>query len=177
MSPDILRGLRWFGFSADTMRLDLRWGDFGHFGAFDGVRRTTGDPGSERSDRAVIAALGPVLGGTSLEHPSSAADRRAIDLNVEPGWGVDAWRWLTTERARRLARDESFRTIWKHFVLALDDLGERFVELQGDEVTEFIERSAVLGCVRTLDREPRPKPGLSQRWHSGVKARSPKPHS
>jgi hypothetical protein len=103
-----LAAMRWFGFSAQTVRFDLRWADRGFAGAIDGVHLVSGDPARESRDRAVIAAVGPLLGGTSLDHPLARADLRSIDLNREPGWNVDAWRWLSTERARDLARHEPF---------------------------------------------------------------------
>jgi hypothetical protein len=131
-----LAGMAWFGHSANLAQFALRWADHGHFGAFDGVRRTTGDPKREPRDRSTIAALGPVFGGTALDDPSAAADRRSIDLNVTDGWNLETWRWLAAKRARELARTEAFRTLWKHFVLALADLGE-LVELRGDDLDRF----------------------------------------
>jgi hypothetical protein len=100
-----LAGMAWFGYSANLAQFALRWADHGHFGAFDGVRRTTGDPKREPRDRSTIAALGPVFGGTALDDPSAAADRRSIDLNVTDGWNLETWRWLAAKRARELARD------------------------------------------------------------------------
>jgi hypothetical protein len=140
-------GLRWFGYSARSAQFDLRWGDRGHFGAFDGVHRVSGDPSRESRDRSVIAALGPLLGGTSLDHPSARADLRSIDLNREPDWSVDAWRWLSIERARDLARHEPFAYTWRLLVLRLHDLGEEFVELHGDEVDRFLDEATNTGSV------------------------------
>jgi hypothetical protein len=73
------------------------------------------------------------------------ADRRAIDLNVTDGWGLEAWRWLMFERARELARTEAFRSMWRAFVVRLSDLGERYVELRGAELDRFIFGSVLVG--------------------------------
>jgi hypothetical protein len=103
-----LAAMRWLGYSAEIVRFDFRWADFGFAGAIDGVRRVTGDPARDSRDRSVIAAIGPLRGSSSLDHPSARVDRRAVDLNREPGWSVDAWRWLATERARDLGKHEPF---------------------------------------------------------------------
>lgn len=64
-----LAALRWLGYSADILKLDLKHGDFGFFGGCDGVRRTTGDPEREARDRSTIAALGPLLAGRGPRAP------------------------------------------------------------------------------------------------------------
>jgi hypothetical protein len=51
--------LKWFGYSADLLRFDFKYADFGFAGSFDGVRRVSGDPEREARDRATIAALAP----------------------------------------------------------------------------------------------------------------------
>lgn len=133
-----LAALRWLGYSAEIVRFDFRWADLGFAGAIDGVRRVTGDPARESRDRSVIAAIGPLRGGSSLDHPSAGVDRRAVDLNREPGWSVDAWRWLATERARDLGKHEPFAYTWRLLVVRLHDLGDDYVELHGDEVDAFL---------------------------------------
>jgi hypothetical protein len=150
--------LRWYGYTARVVTFDLRWGDFGHFGAFDGVRRASGDPARESRDRSVIAAIGPLLGGVSLDHPSARADRRAIDLNITDGWSAESWRWLSFERARDLARHEPFRAVWRAFVVHLHDLGEEYVELCGDDVDAFLESVPGAGL---LPGAPRPSAATS----------------
>ena len=47
----------------------LQQGRLGFAGSFDGVRRVTGDPKLKAHDRNTIAALGPLLGGESLDDP------------------------------------------------------------------------------------------------------------
>ena len=131
-------GLIWLGYSADRLRLDFRWADFGFAGKFDGVRRVTGSPEREAYDRSTIAALGPLLGGESLDDRSAAGDRRCIDLNCTDNWPLEAWRMLATDRARDLARHEPFRRIWRSCVFALHDLGERYLELHGEQVDWFL---------------------------------------
>jgi hypothetical protein len=106
----------------------------------EGVRRATGDPAREPHDRSTIAAVGPLLAGVTLDHFSARSDIRCIDLNRADGWSVEAWRWLATERARALARTPAFAATWRALVVRLGDLGERFVELRGDELDRF------LGC-------------------------------
>jgi hypothetical protein len=133
-----LAGLVWFGYSADSLKLDVRHADFGWAGALDRVHRVTGDPTRKARDRAVIAAVGPLLAGVDLDHPSAAADRRAIDLNRADGWSAESWRWLSFERALDLARHEPFRAVWRAFVVRLHDLGEDYVEFHGDEVDAFL---------------------------------------
>ena len=118
-----LAGMRWYGYTADVVTFDFRWGDYGHYGAFDGVHRTTGDPAREAFDRARIAALGPMYGGESLDDPSAAADLRCIDLWCVAGWPLEAWRMNATEQARRLAHKPAFASTWRTFVVALHDLG------------------------------------------------------
>ena len=55
---------------ADLVQLDLKHADFGdRFGHVERIRRISGDPNRERHDRAVIAAIGPVLAGVDLDHP------------------------------------------------------------------------------------------------------------
>lgn len=131
--------MRWFGYSADLVRLDLRHADFGgNFGHVEGVRRVTGDSAHEARDRAVIAAIGPLLGGVGLEHASARTDVRCVDANVTDGWSVEAWRFLMTERARELARHEPFRAAWRALVVAL---GEEFIELRGEQVDRFLATS------------------------------------
>jgi hypothetical protein len=148
-----LAGMKALGYSADVVTFDFRWADFGHFGALDGVRRTTGDPTREPFDRSVIAALGSMLGSESLDDSSAAADRRCIDLWVMPNWPVLAWRMNATEQARRLARTEAFAYTWRTIVVALHDLGERYVELHGDEVDAFL---ASISDADLLSGVPRP---------------------
>jgi hypothetical protein len=142
-----LAAMRWLGYGAETVRLDFRWGDFGFAGAIDGVRRVTGDPARESRDRSVIGAIGPLLGDTGLDHPSARVDLRSIDLNREPGWSVDAWRWLSTERARDLARHEPFAYTWRLLVVRLHDLGDEYVELHGDKVDRFLHEATNTGSV------------------------------
>jgi hypothetical protein len=139
--------LAWLGYSAQTVRFDFRWADLGFAGAIDGVRRLTGDPARESRDRAVIAAVGPLLGGTGLDHPSARADLRSVDANREAGWSPDAWRWLSTERARDLARHEPFAYTWRLLVVRLHDLGDEYVEFHGDEVDRFLEEATNTGSV------------------------------
>jgi hypothetical protein len=126
------------GYSADLLGFDFKYADFGFAGSFDGVRRVSGDPEREARDRATIAALGPLLGGESLDDRSALGDRRCIDLNREDGWSVAAWRWLATERARDLAKHEPFGRTWRLIVLALHDLGEQYLELHGEQVDRFL---------------------------------------
>jgi hypothetical protein len=95
------------------------------------VSRTTGarSPQSGRCSQAspsITSRLAPTI--------------RCIDLNRADGWSVEAWRWLATERARALARTPAFAATWRALVVRLGDLGERFVELRGDELDRF------LGC-------------------------------
>jgi hypothetical protein len=138
-----MAAMKVLGYTPDRLRLDLRWGDFGFHGAADGIRRTTGDPAREAFDLARIAAIGPLLGGVDLED-AAAADRRCIDAWCMEGWPVQVWEWNATEQARRLARTEEFRSVWTPLVVALKDLGEEYVDLHGDEVDAFIERSVAL---------------------------------
>ena len=127
-----------FGFTADQLRFDLKYGDWGWFGGADGIRRTTGDPAREPFDMALIAAAGPSLEGVSLDAPSAATDRRCVDLWAMPNWPLLAWRMNATWQARRLARTEPFRVAWTYAVIALDALGDEFVSLEGDEVDRFL---------------------------------------
>ena len=110
----------------------------------------TATPAREARNRSVIAAIGPLLGSTSLDHPSARADRRSVDLNREPGWGVDAWRWLSTERARDLARHEPFAYTWRLLVVRLHDLGDEYVELRGNEVDRFLAEATDTGSVLSV---------------------------
>jgi hypothetical protein len=153
-----LAGLRWFGYTADVVKLDLRWGDHGWHGLLDHVRRTTGDEAREPFDRALIAAAGPVLAGGSLDDPSAAADRRNLDLWVMSNWPIEAWRLNATEQARRLARTPAFAATWRTFVVRLHDLGEEYVELRGDDVDAFLESVPDAGL---LPGAPRPSAATS----------------
>lgn len=102
----------------------------------------------------MIAAIGPLLGETSLDHPSAAADRRCIDLWCMDGWPLEVWRWNATEQARKLARAEEFRSAWRPLVVALERLGERYVDLSDDEVTESIEGAVELMDTLSVDAGP-----------------------
>jgi hypothetical protein len=138
-----LSALAWYGYTADLVQLDLRHADFGgRFGHVEGIRRVTGDPKRESHDRAVIAAAGPLLAGVDLDHPSAITDSQCVDANWADGRPLPAWRFIVTERARDLTRHKPFAYTWRLLVVALGDLGERFVELRGDEVDAFI--SAVI---------------------------------
>ena len=44
-----LAAMKVFGFTADQLRFDLKYGDWGWFGGADGIRRTTGDSAANRS--------------------------------------------------------------------------------------------------------------------------------
>jgi phenylacetate-coenzyme A ligase PaaK-like adenylate-forming protein len=55
-----------------------------------------------------------------------------------------AWRFNATEQARTLARTEEFDRIWRPLVVALDRIGDTYVELHGTEVARFIEASLAL---------------------------------
>lgn len=57
----------------------------------------TGD--REPFDMARIGAIGPFLGGVDLDHPSAAADKRAIDLWCVEGWPIHMGG--STRRSRR----------------------------------------------------------------------------
>jgi hypothetical protein len=82
-----------------------------------------------------------LLAGVSLDHPSARSDIACVDSNREAGWSVEAWRWLSTERTRDLARDESFRDLWRRFVVAL---GDEYVELRGEQVDRFLATPEVV---------------------------------
>jgi hypothetical protein len=148
-----LAAMKVLGYTADVVKFDLKWGDYGWHGAVDRVRRSTGDETREPFDRALIAAAGPVLAGESLDDPSAAADRRCIDLWVMPNWPVLAWRMNATEQARRLARTPAFSALWRTFVVRLHDLGEEYVELHDDEVDDFL---ASIPDADLLPGAPRP---------------------
>jgi hypothetical protein len=130
--------MHWFGYSADIVRFDFRWADHGFHGAIDGIHRVTGDPNREPFDRALIAAAGPLYGAESLNDRSAAADARCIDLWVMRNWPLEMWRMNATEQARRLAHTPAFAYIWRTCVLALHDLGERYLELHGEQVDRFL---------------------------------------
>lgn len=44
----------------------------------------------------------------------------------------------------RACHTSAFAATWRSLVVALHDLGERYVELRGDEVTAFIEEGTAL---------------------------------
>jgi hypothetical protein len=167
-----LSGLRHFGYTADSVTFDFRWADFGHFGSVDGLHRVSGDAAREPFDRSVLAALGPVLGGTDLDHPSAAADLRCIDLWCPDDWPLELWRLYADERARDLSRDEAFRSMWRRLVVALRRLGDEYVELVGDEVTRFIDDaigSPGVAPPSTGRRGPSLQPPLAPGTHPAVK--------
>jgi hypothetical protein len=60
-----------------------------------------------------------------------------------------------TNRARELARHEPFAFTWRLLVMALHDLGERYLELRGDEVEAFI--TSVLPDAVSRGGPPRPE--------------------
>jgi hypothetical protein len=145
------------------VRFDFKYADFGFAGSFDGVRRVTGNPNREAHDRATIAALGPLIGGESLDDRSARGARRCIDLNREDGWSVEAWRWLATERARDLAKHEPFGHTWRLIVLALHDLGEQYLELLGEQVDRFLADLPDAGPPNGPPRSPTSQPPLGVR--------------
>ena len=147
-------GLRWFGYSADVVTFDFRWGDYGHYGSFDGVHRTTGDPKREAFDHSTIAALGPLYGDESLHDRAAVADLRCIDLWVMPTWPLEAWRMRATDRARELAHTPAFSAMWRRIVVALHDLGDRYLELHGDEIDRFL--ASIPGADLDSTGAPRP---------------------
>lgn len=120
------------GYTVGIVRLDLHWADDGWFGDIDGLRRTTGDPNREADHHATIAAAGP-LAGRGLDHPSAAFDVHHIGLWKPPDWSRDLWLFVAEERARRLARTESYRRLWHRFIETLTDVGE-VGEITGDEL-------------------------------------------
>jgi hypothetical protein len=130
--------MRWLGYTADLVQRDLRWADWGTFGHVGGIRRTTGDPEGEPHDRAVIAAIGPLLAGVDLDDPSARSDAACVDANWADGWPLEGWRFISTEGARDLAAHEPFSHTWRLLVVALSRLGERYLELHGAEVDAFI---------------------------------------
>jgi hypothetical protein len=133
-----LAAMKVLGYSADVVRFDFKWADFGWHGALDGVHRTTGDETREPFDRARIAAAGPLYGGESLDDRSAATDRRCIDLWVMPNWPIEIWRMRATDRARALAHTPAFAATWRALVVRLGDLGDEYVELRGAEVDAFL---------------------------------------
>jgi len=85
---------------------------------------------------------------------------------------MHAWRWLSSERARDLARHEPFAYTWRLLVVRLHDLGEHYLELHGDEVTNFID--AAIQDFRSTSTPPTTEPPALQRRNlrgcSGVHA-------
>jgi hypothetical protein len=112
----------------------------------------------------VIAALGPVYGGESLDDASAGADRRCIDLWVMPNWLLLAWRMNATEQARRLARTPAFGALWRTFVVRLHDLGEEYLEIV--DVDALLESVTGVGLL-SGSRAPKPRPPLG----TGVRIR------
>jgi hypothetical protein len=145
-----LAAMKVFGYSADVVRFDFKWADFGWHGALDGVHRTTGDETREAFDRARIAAAGPVHGGESLDDRSAAADRRSVDRWCVGGWPLLAWRMNATEQARRLARTPAFSALWRTFVVRLHDLGEEYVEIR--DVDAFLASVPDAGMLTAAPR-------------------------
>jgi hypothetical protein len=109
-----LAALRWYGYTADLVQLDLKHADRGNFGHVEGIHRTRGDEKREPHDLATIAAIGPLLGGTSLEHPSAISDIRCVDANRADGWSFEAWRAFD----RTCARPRTTRAVRLHLAPA-----------------------------------------------------------
>lgn len=60
------------------------------------------------------------------------------DEDDEPGWSIEAWRFISTESARALARTPAFCATWRALVVRLGDLSEQYLELRGEQVDQFL---------------------------------------
>jgi hypothetical protein len=134
------------GVASTSRYIDERW-------------RTTGAEDREPFDRATIAAVGPLYGGESLDDRSATTDRRCIDLWVMPNWPLEIWRMRATDRARDLAHTPAFAYTWRTIVVALHDLGERYVELHGEQVDRFL--ADLPDAISFRVGEPRPEAATS----------------
>jgi hypothetical protein len=63
------------------------------------------------------------------------------DEDDERGWSIEAWRFISTESARALARTPAFCATWRALVVRLvrlGDLSEQYLELRGEQVDQFL---------------------------------------
>lgn len=126
------------GFEVVEIFMDAKHGDWGKLGAVHS--RWTGpiDDIEELSfARAVVAASGPFV-TDSWALGRSRQDRRAVEELRFPAWSPAAWEFLVLDRTERLVRSDPFRSLHRHIVAALEELGD-FGTLSGDELRAVLE--------------------------------------
>jgi hypothetical protein len=140
------------GFEVGEIVLD-RWADWGEF---DSVRFKWSDTIADAEElafaRAIVAAAGPLV-TDSWELDRSRQDRDKIEEVRWPGWSSAAWEFVVLAKTERLIRSESFRSLHRRIVAALEEVGE-VGTLSGDELDRVLATSGAAPPFH--DGSPRP---------------------